>query len=1156
MKISDLSFNLPDSVEKLVGVEPAQDASLFEERFVAVCRHGSERIALVDDSGVMTFSELDRLSAAIAHFILSRNFALETPVAVMCQRSRFFVAAALGVIRAASVYVPLDPALPLTRREAMLKNCAAPLLITDALFVRDAEQLLNALPTLKELLCLDIEHFEDAIESPSDLMSLELWHHVTADGADGSWKSFFNGQPLSPNLLRQLAENLLSKTQEQRIGAGRVLDVGSGGGMVARGLLSGCQKYTAVDLSRLELDRLEALAQDFPDCRVDTHQMEAIDIHLLPSGSYDLITMNSVIENFPGYNYLRRVLDCALQAVDEGGMIFLGGVWDLAKKEVFFDALRSYGDDHQDWSGFVRLAHGSELFVGREFFDDWAALCPNEVKIEFSAPQIASPELCDYRFDVKIYKVAALEPLCAPLDRVRHGVAALTMDAFVPPLGLTKNSATYIIYTSGTTGDPKGVVIEQGSLLNLAEGLFSEVYSPQWSDRQVRVALLASFSFDASIQQLVAVLLGGHSLYIVSDDLRRDPAALHHFLEKNKISVCDGTPSLFSLLTEYWHEHQRCSCVDTYLLGGEELRADLLASYFSIEGHEKKRLFNAYGPTECCVDSTLYSVNFNNHRDYVIPPIGYALPHVTLSVRDKNGSLLPEGIPGELWICGRGVSRGYYRDQHLTDMRFVLSQGERWYRTGDICRQLEGGLFLFAGREDQQVKVGGYRIEIGEVESILHQCPQVNSAIVVADDFTGSGVRTLASYIVPSGSFDPSQIRAFLSIQLPTYAIPTHFIPMPELPVTVSGKVDRKSLPSPVQTVSSDAGRALCGEVENRIADLWSQLLGRKVDDAAADFFELGGHSVLGIRLISLLEKAFNRRLSLSQLFKAPTIGAIADFMVKDDAGCAVYTPVIPISTQGEGAPIFMFHPVGGNVLCYRPLANEFAGLNPVYAVEAPGTDSEWPQLASVEAMAKSYLTEMLEVAGDGPMIFVGWSFGGLVAFEAAQQFAARGGAVVALILLDTVASNTVVKEVVQKDEAAMLARLFSEQLQVSEEEIRSRTGEDRLEYLIALGVENGLLPFGFGHRQMRRLLQTYHNNALAAARYTPRPTAHKALLIRPTTGSLSALNVPDDPLQGWGPLLQGGTTLQWISGNHESMLMPHSVGELGMQIKDYLESL
>ena len=1156
MKLSDFTFDIPAPQENVPSSETLGDKRSLEERFVAISRNHPQRIAVVDESGSMTFSELDDLSGAIARFIMERGFQPETPVAVMCRRSRLFVAAALGVMRAGAVYVPLDPALPLLRRELMLNNCGAPLLIAESLLARDAGRLQYACASLAELLCPDIEHFETAIEKPGDLMSLDLWNHVTADTADGSWKSFFDGQPLPPSALEGLARNLLQKTVGKRGKKCRILDIGSGAGTVAQALMAECAHYTALDLSRRELDRLERLAQGFTDLLVETHQMEAIDIHLLSETGYDLITLNSVIENFPGYNYLRRVLDHALAALREGGVIFVGGVWDLEKKPLLSADLRQYGEQHQNWSGSIRLECGDELFVAKEFFADWAASHHGKVELEFSCPEIECRELSAYRFDVTLRTLQETRPDHNPFPRIRHGAASLKSGSFSHAVAVTRETAAYIIYTSGSTGAPKGVVIEHGSLLNLAEALQSLVYAPKHGSDPIRVALLASFSFDASMQQIAASLLGGHSLYLVTDDVRRDPRALHLFLEKQAIDLCDGTPSLFSLMTDFWIEHQMSSSVSTFILGGEALRSDHLARYFSIGAHRDCRVFNAYGPTECCVDSTLYEVDFRNHQEYTIPPIGFALDNVGLSVRGKNGELLPDGIPGELWIRGKGIARGYYRDIELTEQRFILAEGLRWYRSGDICRRQKDGLCFFIGREDQQVKVGGYRIEIGEVEAMLHFCPEVREAVVVADDFTGSGVQTLACYIVPADTLEPSRIRAYLGMQLPAYAIPTHFVSMTALPKTLSGKIDRKSLPSPIQAGScsrSDSMRPLSGSVETRIAELWEQLLGRKVDDATSDFFELGGHSVLGIRLISLLERSFNRRLSLSQLFKTSSVAALAALLSEEDSAETCYTPVIELSTQGTATPIFLFHPVGGNVLCYRPLAAILSGEHPIYAIEAPGAVTDWPQLPTVEEMAATYMAAIRDRVPDGPMILAGWSFGGLVAFEVAQQFAARGGVIEGLIFLDTVADTRNAKTMMQNDEAAMLVTLFSGQLSISEQDLRSRSGDDRLDYMITLGVEHGLLPSGFSRKQMQRLVQTYHTNALAAARYAPRQSSGKALLIRPMTESRSALTIADDPLQGWGAVLQGGVDLRLMAGNHESMLMEHSVAELAGHIREYL---
>jgi amino acid adenylation domain-containing protein len=1153
MKIADFTFFEPPSTPQPSGEVALDDGRSFEQRFSDVVARYPERLAICDDRGGLTFTELDAESAAISRFIAECGWPLETPIGVMCGRNTLFLTAALGVIRAGAVYVPLDPALPLKRRQEMLDNCRAPLLITEAALAGDAGRLSYDCPGLKRLLCPDVERFEEAIERPGDLMALELWSHVTAERADASWKSLFGGEPLSEATLLAMADNLVTKNGELLRSDSHVLDIGSGAGAVARGILARCGAYTAVDLSRTELDRLEALAQSYPGVRLDTHQFEAIDIHLLPTEQYDLISLNSVIENFPGFNYLRQVLDRALAALRPGGGIFLGCVWDLARRDALLADLRAYGDVHDDWSGMIRLERGEELFVPREFFHDWAAGCDAKVTLDFSEPQIPEAELSGYRFDVLIRQGAGSPQ---PVEICRHGRSSLQHGDVVPTSKTSHQSAAYIIYTSGSTGKPKGVVIEHGSLLNLTDALKESVYRPRWGETPVNTALLASFCFDASIQQIAPALLEGHTLHIVPDQVRRDPQALHDFLEQRRIDLCDGTPSLFALLVDYWSEHGLESPVSTFILGGEALRRVQLERFFALPGHAEHRIFNAYGPTECCVDSTLHLFTRDNHNRYDTPPIGRPLANVEISVRDARGATLPDGIPGELWIRGLGVGRGYFNEGALTAERFVTEAGRRWYRSGDIGRRLSDGSFAYLNRLDHQVKIRGYRIELGEVESVLASCPLIRDGVVVADDFAGTGERTLAAYVVPTRAFDQQAIKAYLAAHLPAHAVPSHFVTMEHLPFTQSGKIDRRNLPSPMER-NREARRLLCpleGTTQKRLAELWSQLLGAPVDDALSDFFEIGGHSVLAVRLVSLIEKSFGRRIPLSRLFAAPTIAALAELLSENDGASTAYTPVIPLVTEGTGTPILLFHPVGGNVLCYKPLAKYLAGPRPIHAVEAPGAESEWPELPTVEAMATSYLGAIKEAVGQGPYILVGWSFGGLVAFEVARQCLAQGLAVEALILLDAVADNRMARQLIREDEAEMLAHLLREQLPLDAGEIRSRTGEERIEYLIRVGVEHGLLPSGFDAQRMRRLLQTYHVNALAASRYEPRPSLLRALLIRPESESVSTLNIDDDPLQGWGRVLEKGVELTLVAGNHESMLMERTAPELARLIVGYLE--
>ncbi|HEX2957043.1 MAG TPA: alpha/beta fold hydrolase [Chitinispirillaceae bacterium] len=726
---------------------------------------------------------------------------------------------------------------------------------------------------------------------------------------------------------------------------------------------------------------------------------------------------------------------------------------------------------------------------------------------------------------------------------------------FTPDDKTTSGTTAYIIYTSGSTGDPKGAVIKHGSLLNLTDSIKTTIYDTVNENPPFTIALLASFSFDASLQQIFPAILGGHTLHIISDEMHRDPAALHEYIEKNSIHICDGTPSFFSLMLDYWLEQNKYSSLTHIILGGEVLRADHLKKYYSISKHRNNSIFNAYGPTECCVDASLFCCCYDNHQDYPSVPIGYPVFNTEFSVRGTNKEVIPDGIPGELWISGTGVGKGYYGDVELTRNSYIMHDGKRWYKTGDIVRRLKPGYYCYIERTDQQVKIGGYRIEIGEVESQLNRCPYVKQAVVIADDFGGNGIKTLAAYIVPNSDFDKKKIRDYLSAHIPAYAIPGHFIEMNSLPVSVSGKIDKKSLPLPtlIQQNSGIDERPPSDITEIKLSEIWERLLGHKIRDINSDFFQLGGHSVLGIRLISLIEKEFNRRLSLSQLFKSSTIASLAEILKSDAAENMNKSLIIPLFIEKNTVPVFLYHPVGGNVICYNALAGMIKNSHPVYAIEAPGVSIDWPTLPTVEEMAETYIDAINKCVFGSPVIFIGWSFGGLVAYEAALQYRRMGGVVEKLILLDSVADNRNARDAMKTDENAVLIRLFSEQLPIDENELRSKNGDQRLEYLIKLGVDNAMLPMDFSKDRMKSLLKTYHNNTLAAARYVPVASNEKALLIRPKKETLSAFTIPDKYL-AWKDVLQGGVQLEWVDGDHKSMLMEPFVQQVGAHVLNYLK--
>lgn len=1156
MKVSDFKFDVCVTQNQQIQTGITVEKDSLEQRFTRQVRKNPGRLALVGDGKSISYSELDIMSRSIAAFITNKALPVESNIAVMAGRKPLFIAAALGIMRAGCVYVPVDPILPLKRREKILKDSNASVLITDKDNAGPSLYFKYSCSNLKYLVCPEVDLYCDAIEKKSNLMSLDLWEHVTLNGADKSWKSYFNGEPLSDKILQQMACNVTDKICSVDKGNLSILDVGSGGGTVACELMKKCSSYTALDISRNELERIEVLGKSIPDLQVTTHQMEAADIGLLPENQYDVICFNSVIENFPGYNYLNLVLDSSIRILKEGGRLYLGCVWDLEKKDLFLKALKDYGFRSGDHSGFIRFDSSEELLVPKKFFEDWRDSCQYDVELQFSKPSIDSEELSEYRYDLSILKFGKKKEK-KDYETANIGSSNLKEYQYTANQSIDNDTTAYIIYTSGSTGEPKGAVIRHGSLLNLTDSIIKTIYDTVSENPPFTVALLASFSFDASLQQIFPAVLAGHTLHIISDEMHRDPAALHEYIEKNSIRICDGTPSFFSLLLDYWIEHQKYSSLTHIILGGEVLRADLLKKYYSISKHRNNKIFNAYGPTECCVDASLFECTFGNHQEYPSVPIGYPVANTEFSIRGKNDETLPDSIPGELWISGAGVGKGYFGDRILTNNKYIEREGKRWYRSGDVVRRLSQGCYCYVGRMDQQVKIGGYRIEIGEVESQLNMCPFVKQAVVVADDFGGNGIKTLAAYIVPNSDFNKKKIRDYLSAHIPAYAIPGHFIEMSSLPVSVSGKIDIRSLPTPhlAEAKQNLNVQPPITETEIKLARIWEKLLGHTITDVSSDFFQLGGHSVLGIRLISLIEKEFNRRLSLSQLFKTSSVASLAEVLEKDSKSGISNSLVIPLFTQKSTVPVFMFHPVGGNVICYNVLASIIKNDHSVYAVESGGVNADWPILPTVEEMAQAYVKAIFKQVSGGPVIFLGWSFGGLVAYETVLQYRQMGGNVEKLIMLDSVADNSTARDAIQMDENDVLIRLFNEHINVNENILRSKTGDERLEYLIQLGVDNAMLPMDFSKDRMKSLLKTYHNNALAAARYVPRKSNEKALLIRPKKETLSAFTIPDKFL-AWKGVLKGGVELEWVDGDHESMLKEPFVHQVGTHVLNYMKSI
>jgi len=439
-------------------------------------------------------------------------------------------------------------------------------------------------------------------------------------------------------------------------------------------------------------------------------------------------------------------------------------------------------------------------------------------------------------------------------------------------VGAHPGDLAYVIYTSGSTGKPKGVMIEHRNVLLLWHGL-NRLYDQV--GRCLRIALNAPINFDASVQQLVQ-LLSGRTLYLVPDDTRRDPERMLRFIEEHEIEGIDCTPSQLNSWVRMGLLNRARLKLRMILVGGEAIEYGL---WRALAGSETIQCYNVYGPTECTVDTTAAPIAGKGTE----PHIGQPMRNRRIYILDDHKRIVPIGISGEIYIGGAGVGRGYLNRVELTAERFLKDpfssdQGDRMYRTGDLGRWRADGTIEYLGRNDQQVKVRGFRIELGEIEAQLANLPLVKEAVVVArEDIPGE--KRLAAYVTPKDSTvppDSRDLRVRLKASLPDYMVPSAIVVLERLPMTPSGKLDRRALPVPeFDAYVRHHYEAPRGETERALAGIWQELLHLDRVGRNDNFFELGGHSLLIVQMLQRL-----RRVGLStevrRVFEFPTLSDLS----------------------------------------------------------------------------------------------------------------------------------------------------------------------------------------------------------------------------------------------------------------------------------------
>ncbi len=695
----------------------------------------------------------------------------------------------------------------------------------------------------------------------------------------------------------------------------------------------------------------------------------------------------------------------------------------------------------------------------------------------------------------------------------------------VPPPPLPDELA-YLIYTSGSTGRPKGVMVEHRGLVNLGR-CQAELFGLAGDSRVLQVA---SPNFDAFVSEVAMTLWAGACLHLAPRaDLMPGPG-LAATLAARSITHVTLSPAALGVMRP-----SDLAPDLALLLAGEAWGEELLRRW-----GPGRRLCNGYGPTEATVCATMERCD---PAEAGPPAIGRPLAGVEVLLLDEDGRETPPGGRGEILIGGIGVARGYWRRPDLTAERFVTDPAGRrgrFYRSGDLGRLRPDGRLDFHGRIDQQVKVRGHRIEPGEVEAALAGHPALAAAAVVPEA-VADGARLVAC-VVPRGvAPTPMELRRFLLERLPDWMVPARWVLLPALPLSPSGKVDRRALPPPLERQRGESGRAPRDPLEQRLLAIWEDTLGLCGLGIDEDFFALGGDSLLAARLLDRVGRALGRHVAPAAMAREPTVAGLARALRAE--GGALWSPLVTLSAGAPDAvPLFCVHPAGGTVLPYRALALALPPSRPFHGLQACGYEPGQAPDTSIEAMAARYAAAIEATGTTGPVALAGWSFGALVALETARLLASRGRTIRQVILLDAALGLDPNPEG-EADIVQRLVRLYG-WLQDRE----AASGGGGLDSLVEGAIAAGIFPAEFDVAQARRLAAITASCFRAGATYRPAPWDGPVTLLRASRAAVPLA----DPLLGWGAV---APVLVWTPGTHLSMMRQPDVAALAERIEALLEA-
>jgi amino acid adenylation domain-containing protein len=725
----------------------------------------------------------------------------------------------------------------------------------------------------------------------------------------------------------------------------------------------------------------------------------------------------------------------------------------------------------------------------------------------------------------------------------------LDLDDFCAPRSPSSSSATttvttdslaYVIYTSGSTGKPKGARITHGGLVNTVLAVGTDL---RLGPDDIVLAW-STIAFDVACLEIYLPLAFGASLYLVEKELAGDGDLRLEQVRTSAATVMMGTPTMYRLLLEKgWQGDTGMQVV----VGGEVLPLHL--------GTRLARMcraaWNQYGPSETAICATRTRIDADAEKI----TIGHPLPNVSVHLLDQQLQPVAKGSVGEMYIGGAGVALGYLNRHDLNQVRFLpdpFSSG-RLFKSGDLAIELPDGSFDFLGRIDDQVKVRGFRVELGEIESALTRCEGLQAAVVRAIEFE-EGDRRLVAFVIGDETF-LSQWKQSLQRQLPHYMVPSEFVPIRSFPTTPGGKVDVQALDvmrlrAAVFLPASDPCPA--DPVEARLKEVWERLLKVNTVGLDQDFFALGGHSLLAARMLVEVEQWFGSKLPHSALVEHPTIRALAAYLRQSPAG--KWPALVTIQAGAFLPPLFIAHGIGGSLLSFIELAAELGSAQPVYGLQLPAFLDQ--NQADLRVLAANCVKQVRAIQPSGPYHLAGHSSGGVIVFEMACQLVEQGETVGLLALLDCDPNTGKTVHRLFPNWDSLKASFRRARIELTESKLGIREFVERKTFYHRIKIKNRLAA------RLHRLGRTgaWLPRALAGS-LLGEEGYHLSLAVRdyqlrPYPGNATLFIAQDEPgsdtepKSAWAGMFLGVCETQVIPGTHQTMLIRPQVSSLAREIR------